>query len=240
MKRLFGHLSPMSALFLGLVFAHPLSLAQELPQAVAVPEKNENAGKTPGTPVEKFNSKVRPLNVTVELSNGTSLAGTLVEVDVVLVKTAFGEASVPLAEIAGIRFPQGDDVSTSIVMLNGDSITGATDVKRVTVDTDWGQALVNGSSVRSILFIPNLQWTPLTGISGKRWTLQEAKPAPTPGPTQSGSSIPNSTTSNRLPVPGPTSNPSFVPGSQPSGTPTVIPGSSTPFFSPGTPLPRNN
>lgn len=171
----------------------PLSVvfgADDIPKAVAVPSENKveakATSKSSGTPIEKMKSAVRPLNVTVDLNNGSPIAGTLVEVDVLLIKTAFGEASVPLSEIAGIRFPQGDDVSTSVVMLNGDSITGATDIKMVTIETDWGVAKVNGSSIRSILFVPNLQWSSASGISGKRWGLQDAKAA-TPSPAQPGS-----------------------------------------------------
>ncbi len=106
--------------------------------------------KASGTPMDRVNAKVRPLNATIDLETGATISGTLVEVDVLNIKTAFGEAAPPLAEIAGIRFPQGDDVSTTVAMLNGDSITGATDVKMVVVDTDWGQARINGSSIRSI------------------------------------------------------------------------------------------
>ena len=39
-------------------------------------------------------------------------------------------------------------------MLNGDSITGATDVKLMTVETEWGVAQINGQSIQSILFVP--------------------------------------------------------------------------------------
>ena len=166
-----------------------IQAADDVPKAVAVPADEKGAKKSSGTPIEKVKSAARPLNVTADLTTSASIGGTLVEVDVLLIKTAFGEASVPLSEIAGIRFPQGDDVSTSVVMLNGDSITGATDIKMVTIDTDWGTAKVNGSAIRSILFVPNLQWTATPGISGKRWSLQDAK---APAAAQAGSSQPNS------------------------------------------------
>lgn len=183
----------LSAALLAMVLTNAVIAEDDVPKAVAVPTAEVTPtkaapGKTAGTPIEKVKSSVRPLNVTADLNTNTSIAGTLVEVDVLLIKTAFGEASMPLSEIAGIRFPQGDDVSTSVVMLNGDSITGATDIKMVTVETDWGTAKINGSSIRSILFVPNLQWTSTPGISGKRWALQDAKAAPTsPQPGQPGS-----------------------------------------------------
>jgi hypothetical protein len=203
--------------------------ADEVAEAVPTATPSEGKSKASGTPMDRVNPTVRPLNVTVELSTGSSISGTLIEVDVLLIKTAFGEASVPLTEIAGIRFPQGDDVSTSIVMLNGDSITGATDVKMVTIDTDWGQAKINGSAIRSILLIPNLSWSSSSGISGKRWTLQDSKPQPptnTPPANTPGANAQNNT--NR-------------PGAQP-GTPFSTPGQpvsgNTVFPRPGTTFPN--
>ena len=91
-------------------------------------------------------------------------------------KTAFGEAQIPLTEIAGVRFPVGDDNSTTVVMLNGDSITGATDLKFLTVETEWGTAKINGQSIVSLLFVPGLQWEGTNSINGKRWALTETRP----------------------------------------------------------------
>ncbi|MCY2976929.1 MAG: hypothetical protein NTW52_19910 [Planctomycetota bacterium] len=107
--------------------------------------------------------------------NGNLITGTLVEADVVNIKTAFGEAAIPLSEIAGIRFATREDVTTTVVMINGDSITCATDVKLVTVETDWGTARINGSSIQSLLLIPNLKWQSSNGVSGKRWSLVDSK-----------------------------------------------------------------
>lgn len=196
----------------------------EVAKAVPVAKPSEAKPKTPGTPMDRVNPKIRPLNATIDLGTGAAISGTLVEVDVVLLKTSFGEASVPLAEIAGIRFPQGDDVSTSVVMLNGDSITGATDVKMVTVDTDWGQAKINGSAIRSILLIPNLEWTSTSGISGKRWSLQEAKPQPGPTPASPGPGQPPRTTTTN-PTMNSQGNSIFVPSGTvlPSRPGTVFP-----------------
>ncbi len=106
-------------------------------------------------------------------------------------KTSFGEASIPMSEIAGIRLPYGDDVSTTVVMLNGDSITGAVDIKQLSIETEWGSANIKGSAIQSILFVPNVQWQPSSNLSGKRWTLADVKPNPssaTPGANPAGSS----------------------------------------------------
>lgn len=122
---------------------------------------------------------MRPLTVATELVGETKITGTLVESTALQMKTSFGEAQIPLSEIAGVRFATGDETSTTVVMLNGDSITGATDTKFLTVETEWGTAKINGSSLVSMLFVPGLQWESSNGLNGKRWSLVEAKPAPT-------------------------------------------------------------
>jgi hypothetical protein len=138
------------------------------------------------TPSEASKAKaLRPLTVATELLGETKITGTLVDSSALQMKTSFGEAQIPLTEIAGVRFATGDETSTTVVMLNGDSITGATDTKFLTVETEWGTAKINGTSLVSMLFVPGLQWESSNGLNGKRWSLVEAKPTLTP-PTKLG------------------------------------------------------
>ena len=159
------------------VFAVSVLNAQEAETAVAVPVAPA-AAPALATPAEKVEARTRPLNVRADLNVGVSITGTLTEADVLVMKTAFGEAQIPLSEVAGIRFASGEDVTTTVVMINGDSITGATDVKSITIDTDWGSAKINGSAIQSLMLVPNLKWISNSGISGKRWSLVDEKAAP--------------------------------------------------------------
>ncbi len=129
------------------------------------------------TPTESSKNKAaRPLTVATELVGDTKITGTLVDSTALQMKTSFGEAQIPLSEIAGVRFATGEETSTTVVMLNGDSITGATETKFITVETEWGTAKINGSSLVSMLFVPGLQWESANGLNGKRWSLVESKP----------------------------------------------------------------
>jgi hypothetical protein len=152
--------------------------------------------------------KVRPLSVSIDLISSTRLSGTLTDTTTLEMRTSFGSASIPLSEVAGIRFASADNASTTLVMLNGDSITGATDVKLVTVETEWGIATINGPNIASILFVPGLTWSPQTGLNGKRWNLANAKPAapvasqaPTASPTTSSRSTPSRSYPSSTPQP---------------------------------------
>lgn len=162
-----------------LVVTPRLAVAQnEEPLAESVPIAEEVAEAVEASP-EKTPT-ARPLTVVVELLSGSMISGTLVQTNQLEMKTSFGQAGIPLTEVAGIRLPSGDDVSTTVVMLNGDSITGATDLKEVLIETEWGSAKINGSAVSSMLFVPNVKWNSANNLSGKRWTLTDAAASPPP------------------------------------------------------------
>ncbi|TWU22986.1 hypothetical protein Pla52o_25200 [Novipirellula galeiformis] len=142
-------------------------------------------------PVET--NTVRPLSVSVDLMSKTVIQGTLTDTTQLDMQTSFGVANIPLSEVAGIRFASASDASTTVVMLNGDSITGATDVKLVTVETEWGIATINGSSIGSILFVPGVDWNPQSGLNGKRWNLANEPKEPAAAKTPAKATAPRAT-----------------------------------------------
>ena len=175
--------------------------AQEEAIAEAKPATDKNsAAEAP--------AKLRPLTISVQLTGETKIVGTLTDSTQIQIKTAFGEATIPLSEVAGVRLATGDDTSTSIVMLNGDSITGATDLKVVTVETEWGIAKINGSSIMHMLFVPGLQWQQVAGIGGKRWNLTEARQEVSQA-SATGNVQPQ-IRNQPLPIPGSINNPQFL------------------------------
>lgn len=169
-------------LTLALAFASTAAAQQNAPVAKATPvSKSASSDEKKATP--KAMPKARPLSVTVDLLSGTEIEGTLTDTSSLDMQTSFGTANMPLSEVAGIRFASADDPTTTVVMLNGDSVTGATDVQMVTVETEWGVAKINGQSVQSILFVPKVSWNAETGLNGKRWTLVNQKQPAAPQPT---------------------------------------------------------
>ena len=138
----------------------------------------QEAAKKPVARAVASSSKVRPLSVSIDLLSSKNLSGTLTDTTTLEMRTSFGIASIPLSEVAGIRFASADNASTTVVMLNGDSITGATDVKLVSIETEWGMATINGPNIASILFVPGLVWNAQSGLNGKRWNLVNKKTSP--------------------------------------------------------------
>lgn len=154
----------------------PIAAAE--PVAVAADKAPVAAASSVAAEKSNNEKKVRPLTVSVLLLRDTVITGVLTDSTQLMLKTAFGEASIPLTEVAGVRFPSAQDTSTTVVMLNGDSITGASDVKAVTVETEWGTAKINGQNIASMQFVPGLEWQNVNGLNGQRWTLVEPKLKP--------------------------------------------------------------
>ncbi len=142
---------------------------------VAPASAQEKAKMAKEKPVAKSVAKVRALSITADLIGNTKLSGTLMDSTALEMRTSFGIATIPLSEVAGIRFASADNASTTVVMLNGDSITGATDLKLIKIETEWGTASVNGQNIQGILFVPGLSWSSHTGLNGKRWILANNK-----------------------------------------------------------------
>ncbi|MEZ6124100.1 MAG: hypothetical protein R3C49_13130 [Planctomycetaceae bacterium] len=173
--------------------------AQEDKPAVAVAKPAVATVTPPAAAASK--PVVRPLSVTVEIAGGTNIRGTLSETSDLPMRTSFGQASIPLSEVAGIRLASADNATTTVVMHNGDSITGATELQKLVVETEWGKAEITGTSITSILFAQGLQWTSDTGLNGTRWSLAEApKPAAKPAVTPAAATRPTT------PQPRPASN----------------------------------
>jgi hypothetical protein len=127
-------------------------------------------------------TKLQPQSVTIALIDGMKLSGELTEVDQWSMKTSFGTTNLPLSTVAGIRMAHEGNAITTVVLHNGDNLTGAMQLDQVVIQTEWGRAEIHGNHVASILFTPGLKWASETGLNGMRWKLvSEQTPTPAPG-----------------------------------------------------------
>jgi hypothetical protein len=107
------------------------------------------------------------------------LQGELTEVDQWSMKTSFGTTNLPLSTVAGMRMAQEGSAMTTVVLHNGDNLTGAVQLDQVVIQTEWGRAEINGNHIASILFTPGLKWSSETGLNGMRWRLVADEPGRT-------------------------------------------------------------
>jgi len=201
MKRLFISCGAMA-----LAVAMGVSASSQDKPAAAVAVAKPVAAPA-AAPKASTAKSARALSVTVELVGGDKIRGTLTDSSELPMRTSFGQASIPLSEVAGIKLASQDNATTTVVMHNGDSITGGTNLPSLQVETEWGKADITGSSITSILFAQGLVWSSDTGLNGSRWTLAEAKkPEPKPAATaaarQAPRPVPQRPTQNVQPVSG--------------------------------------
>ncbi len=117
-----------------------------------------------------------PKPAIVELKSGLKLDGQLASGPIPCL-VMFGEASLPLETIRGIRMSdelvndeagQARPTSATIVLENGDSLTGMPRLEVIRLQTDWGEAIVKLTHVKSLLLTSeSVTWQQLEG----RWRL---------------------------------------------------------------------
>jgi hypothetical protein len=105
------------------------------------------------------------------LRKGLELEGTPSDLETIKMNSLFGEASIPLHTIAGIRFAQDPGEQTTVVLLNGDALTGEITLADVKFVSEWGEAKVNVAHLASIVFHPDFTWSAVNTPTGKRWQL---------------------------------------------------------------------
>ena len=124
-----------------------ISRAQDAPVTAvptAVPVSATPTASTPSSSsVSRSSSvisrKLQPQSVTVALLDGMKLSGELTEVDQWTMKTSFGTTNLPLSTVAGMRMAHEGNAMTTVVLHNGDNLTGAVTLDQVVIQTEWGR-----------------------------------------------------------------------------------------------------
>ena len=110
--------------------------------------------------------------VFVRLSDVKSLAGELEDISEIKLTTKFGDITIPMEQIAGIRLHTDEDDSAVVVFTDGDVLTGVPEIPLLNLTTDWGKAEVEADSVQSITTTSNSKFTQQNSDFGTRWNLR--------------------------------------------------------------------
>lgn len=142
--------------------------------ASAQDDKKED--RTPPAPIivgDTSNKVATSGRVKIQLKEGMVLEGSPVDVESLKMASLFGEANIPLHTIAGIRFAQKADEQSTVVLLNGDALTGEVNISELKCVADWGTATVNVGHIISVVFRPDLTWSSVPTPNGDRWQLKK-------------------------------------------------------------------
>ena len=86
----------------------------------------------------------------VKVTKGTELSGQIIGITEFKVTTGFGEVSIPVEKVEGIKMDSDGKGSAVIAFTNGDMVTGKIDMSDLQLKTNWGKAHINSAAIDSI------------------------------------------------------------------------------------------
>ena len=105
----------------------------------------------------------------VTVSQNREIAGTPVELTEIKVTTSFGEVSIPLAKIDGIKMHADSADSSVIAFKNGDLVTGKVTLEVIKLKTDWGTAHINTAQIDTVTADRNSRFYSDSSGQAKGW-----------------------------------------------------------------------
>ena len=114
----------------------------------------------------------------VKVTRNRELSGTAIDLNSINFKAEFGQVTIPMSKIAGIKLnanPEGDAV---IALKNGDLVTGEINLDKVSLKTSWGQAHVKMDQIETIMADPASRFFAETNSGKKGWRFASGAAAP--------------------------------------------------------------
>ena len=100
------------------------------------------------------------------------MAGGIDGFDRFEIATKFGKVSVPMDQVAGVKFHIDGKDSAVVVMDNGDTVTGVPTIPAVKLKTDWGQADIEPEFMNALTTTSNARFVQENTDFGLRWQLK--------------------------------------------------------------------
>ena len=133
--------------------------------------EGEDAPSRPAEPI--LNSSGQPIDLYyIRLKEAKSMAGGIDGFERFEIETKFGKVSMPMDQVAGIKFHIDGKDSAVVVMDNGDTVTGVPVIPAVVLQTDWGQADIEPEFMNALTTTANARFVQENTDFGLRWQLK--------------------------------------------------------------------
>ena len=133
--------------------------------------EDEDAPNRPAEPI--LNSSGQPVDLYyIRLKAAKSMAGGIDGFDRFEIETKFGKVSMPMDQVAGIKFHIDGKDSAVVVMDNGDTVTGVPVIPAIKLQTDWGQADIEPEFMNALTTTANARFVQENTDFGLRWQLK--------------------------------------------------------------------
>ena len=114
----------------------------------------------------------------VKVTRNRELTGSAIDLASVKFKAEFGDVTIPMAKIAGIKLHVNAEDDAVIALKNGDLVTGKIDLQTVSLATAWGKAHVKLDQIETIMSDPASRFFAESSSGKKGWRFSSGASAP--------------------------------------------------------------
>lgn len=148
------------------------------PVRIAVPAERNTFGEivlqydAPAGTTPILNDTGQPADAFfIKLADSKTMSGDIDGFDEFQIATRFGKVSMPMDQVAGIKFHTDSNDAAVVILNNGDSITGTPTIPAIKLITDWGQADIEPAKIDSLTTTSNATFSQGNSDFGSRWNL---------------------------------------------------------------------
>jgi hypothetical protein len=117
--------------------------------------------------------------VFVKVSKNRELSGDIVALTDMKIQTSFGEVSIPLEKIDGIKMHADADDSAVIAFKNGDLVTGKILLEKLQLKTEWGTAHILTEKIETVMTSSTAKFFSDTTGGRQSWRFSKSPTAGT-------------------------------------------------------------
>jgi len=114
--------------------------------------------------------------VYVSVERNNDLTGSIVDLADLKVETEFGQVSIPMAKVDGVKMHADAKDNSIIAFKNGDVVTGKVVLEIVKLKTEWGTAHINTEKIQTIMNSKNSRFYSDNSTGRPIWKFSKSGP----------------------------------------------------------------
>ncbi len=115
------------------------------------------------------------INFFIDLSQNQEIEGIAVDIQKLKITTGFGDVSVPLDKIDGIRLNAIEGGTAVIAFKNGDILTGVLHLNDLKIKTGWGFGTINLAYIDQISVTKGASFSSTTTNGKRNWSFTRGR-----------------------------------------------------------------
>jgi len=116
----------------------------------------------------------------VKVTRNRELTGAAIDLESIKFRAEFGEVTIPMAKVAGIKLHVNADDGAVIALKNGDLVTGKLALDTVSLKTAWGKAHVKLDQIETIMSDSGSRFFAESNSGKKGWRFTSGAAPATP------------------------------------------------------------